>query len=145
MNLSKNFQLIEFIRSQTAERLGINNTPSPVVMNNLRTLCETLEQIRELLDRPIQITSGYRSIELNRKVGGASTSAHLSGFAADFTCDSFGTPKEIVKKILDSNIKFDQLICEGTWVHISVDPKMRQVAMNATFIKGRAIYSPFTA
>lgn len=143
MNLSQNFQLIEFTRSQTAERLGINNTPPPVVVNNLRTLCETLELIRELLGKPIQITSGYRSIELNRKVGGASTSAHLSGFAADFTCDSFGTPKEIVKKILASNIKFDQLICEGTWAHISVDPKMRQVAMNATFVKGRAIYSPF--
>lgn len=143
MKLSSNFFLIEFTTSQTASRLGINNTPSPTVIENLKVVADGLEKIRSLLKAPIFISSGYRSLELNRKVGGSPTSDHVYGYAADFTCNKFGTPYEIVKVLKNSGIKYDQILCEGTWVHISFSPKMRQQTLNVTFNKGKATYLPF--
>ena len=87
-------------------------------------LATLLEQVRELLGgNSIRISSGFRSLMLNRHIKSSDTSAHIFGYAADFTCPSFGTPLEVAKKIAGSNLKFDQMIYEGTWIHISCDPK----------------------
>lgn len=121
MNLSPNFTLAELTASQTAIRRGIDNTPNQAAIDNLRVLCALLEEIREFLgDRPIHVSSGYRSVQLNAMVGGSIASQHTLGLAADFTCRGFGTPLEVCHAIVDAEIKFDQLIHEfGSWVHVS--------------------------
>jgi hypothetical protein len=144
MKLTENFYLGEFTQSDTALRLGIKNIPSPHVMGNLKVLAEGLEQVRALLGHPITISSGYRSPTLNRAIGGSESSAHCLGYAADFKCWRFGTPDDIVRKIKASGIKVDQCICEGTWVHISFAPAMRQQFLRALFDnKGKATYREF--
>ena len=140
MKLTPHFYLDEFTSSGYAERHSIKNIPSPQVKQNLQVLASGLEQVRLLLGHPISITSGYRNMELNRAIGGSSNSAHMLGYAADFQCYGFGTPKQIVA-MLKGKIQYDQLICEGGWVHISFDPKMRNQTMNATFKNGKAAYS----
>jgi hypothetical protein len=141
MQLSGHFTLEEMTFSSTAIRLGLDNTPSPEVVANLTTLCGTLETIRECLDEPMTIYSGYRSLALNAAVHGVPTSAHVLGWAADFICPAYGTPREIVKEIASwDGFDFDQLIQEGTWVHISVAPTMRRQVLTATFKSGVASY-----
>lgn len=131
MNLTENFHLDEFLVSETGERLGINNDPTDEVIDHLRGLASTLEEVRKVLgNRPITITSGYRSPNLNRAVNGSRNSAHVLGYAADFVCPSFGTPLEICRAIAGAGIPYDQLIHEfGRWVHLSVDPRMRRDAL----------------
>ena len=141
-SLSMNFSLDEFTASQTATRHSINNTPSEKVVENLRMLAALLEQVRELLGGgAIRISSGYRSIALNRHIGSNDTSAHIRGWAADFTCPSFGKPIDVAKKIAESNLKFDQLIYEGTWIHISCDPQNRRQLLTARFEHGHTYYT----
>jgi hypothetical protein len=140
--LSEHFSLDEFTASQEATRHSINNTPSEKVVENLRMLAALLEQVRELLGgHSIHISSGYRSLMLNRHIGSSDTSAHIRGWAADFTCPSFGTPIAVSKKIAESNLKFDQLIFEGTWVHISCDPQNRRQLLTARFKDGHTYYT----
>ena len=140
--LSDHFSQDELTASQTATRQGIKNTPSPAVVENLRMLAALLEQIRTLLgDRSIHISSGYRSLALNRYIGSHDTSAHIRGYASDFTCPAFGTPIEVAKEIAESNLKFDQLIYEGTWVHISCDPQNRRQLLTARFKDGHTYYT----
>lgn len=139
--LSRHFTLEELTFSQTAIRKGIDNTPSLEKVAHLTRLACCMEQVRALLGGPIRITSGYRSPALNAAVGGAKTSAHMAGYAADFVCPSFGSPLEIVKAIAASSIKFDQCIQEGTWVHISFDPDMRREVLTAHFHHGEAYYT----
>jgi hypothetical protein len=150
MKLSQHFNLDEFTASQTATRKGIDNTPSPAVTERLRMLAATLEQVRSLLgNNSIRISSGYRSLALNRAIGSGDTSAHVLGYAVDFTCPKFGTPKEVANKIAESPIKFDQLICEGvspglpggSWIHLSVDPRNRRELLTAKFKNGKATYT----
>ena len=105
-------------------------------------LAATLEQVRSLLDNnSIRISSGFRCLELNRAIGSGDLSAHTLGYAVDFTCPKFGTPKEVANKIAESPIKFDQLIYEGTWVHLSVDPRNRREVLTAHFGKGKTSYT----
>ena len=140
--LSDHFSQDEFTASQTATRQGIKNTPSPAVVENLRMLAALLEQVRTLLgSHSIHISSGYRSLALNRYIGSNDTSAHIRGYAADFTCPAFGTPIEAAKEIAESNLKFDQLIYEGTWVHISCDPQNRRQLLTARFKDGHTYYT----
>ena len=139
--LSRHFALEELTFSQTAGRKGIDNKPSLEVIAHLTRLAYCMEQVRALLGGPIRITSGYRSPALNAAIGGSKNSAHMSGFAADFVCPSFGSPIEIVKAIAVSNINFDQCIQEGTWVHISFDPAMRREVLTAHFHQGEAYYT----
>ena len=140
--LSEHFSLDEFTASQEATRHNIKNTPSAAVVENLRMLASLLEQIRTLLgDRSIHISSGYRSLALNRYIGSHDLSAHVRGYAADFTCPAFGKPIEVAKKIAESNLKFDQLIYEGTWVHLSCDPQNRRQLLTARFKDGHTYYT----
>lgn len=135
MKLSEHFDLNEFTASQTAVRKGIDNTPPSDVVERLRMLAVTLEQVRSLLggNHSIRISSGYRCLALNRAIGSGDTSAHVLGYAVDFTCPGFGTPKEVALKIAASPIKFDKLIYEGTWVHLSIDPKNKRELLTAHF------------
>jgi zinc D-Ala-D-Ala carboxypeptidase len=142
MQLSKNFKLNEFTASQTATRNGIDNTPAAPIVERLRMLANTLEQVRSLLgDNSIRISSGYRCIALNRAIGSGDSSAHVQGYAVDFTCPNFGTPKEVANKIAESPIKYDQIIYEGTWIHLSVDPRNRRDVLTAHFKGGKATYT----
>ncbi len=120
MQLSVNFSLAQFTRSETAERRGIDNSPPPEIVENLRLLAAGLEQVQSLLGAPIEISSGYRCPELNAAVGGAAASQHMQGLAADFICPGFGTPLEVARAIERSDVAFDQCILEwGEWVHLS--------------------------
>jgi Peptidase M15 len=123
MNLTEHFTLNEATFSQAADRSGIDNTPSPVVLKNIQHAAIQLERIRSLLNAPIRISSWYRNSATNKRVGGSKNSSHLRGFAIDFDSDSFGTPLQICNVIANSGIKFNQLIHEyGRWVHADFDP-----------------------
>ncbi|MBI2315568.1 MAG: peptidase M15 [Betaproteobacteria bacterium] len=130
--LSRHFTLRQLIFSETAARRSIDNTPPARIIGNLRILAAGLEQVRELLGHSLHISSAYRCRALNAAVGGAKTSHHLRGLAADFVCENFGTPYRACKKIAASAIEFDQLIYEcgesagERWLHLSFGPKKRR-------------------
>ena len=120
MQLTPNFSLEELTASGTAARLGIDNTPNDVQLSNLRRLAYMLQELRNMFDAPIFINSGFRNKELNQAVGSSSSSQHLKACAADIRVSGY-TPREAVRKIVDSGISYDQVICEyDSWVHISV-------------------------
>lgn len=126
--LSDHFTLEELTRSSIATQYGLDNTPEAETVEHLRRSAQLLEAVRAALeDRPIRITSGYRSAAVNKAVGGAATSAHRSGWAIDLQCPEFGSPYDVCQRILAKGIHFDQLIHEyGRWTHISFDPRMRR-------------------
>lgn len=131
MRLTENFTLVEFTRSETADRLGIDNTPSARELENIQRTADLLQRIRNLVGSPVYITSGFRCDELNRAVGGSPTSAHRLGYAADIWVPS-KTPVELAWLLVnaprfDPKIVWDQLICEVSRgvVHISSDPRQR--------------------
>lgn len=129
--LSTNFTLDEFTHSQIAARQGIDNSPPDSMLPTLRQTAYGLELVRTLLNnKPILISSGYRSAALNAAAGGAQGSQHLLGQAADFTCPAYGTPEQVVRALVASAIPFDQVIHEfGRWVHISFREKNRRQAL----------------
>ncbi len=121
MKISEHFTLEELTFSEAAARLGLDNTPVPIVITNLGLVAAVMERIRALLgDRPIVVHSGYRSAEVNQAVGGVMTSAHCHGLACDFVCPAFGPPAEVALTILRSEIEYDQLILEYGWVHVGL-------------------------
>jgi zinc D-Ala-D-Ala carboxypeptidase len=115
----------EFTLSQTAARLGLDNSPDAQSLKNLKRLAATLEAVRTLLGEvPLVISSGYRSATVNKAIGGASSSAHMTGLAVDFTAPAFGTVLATAKAIAKSGIVFDQMIFEyGRWVHLAIAPE----------------------
>lgn len=124
MRLSKNFVLSEITRSNTANRLGISNEPTKKDLENIqRIITNILQPLRNHLG-PIRISSGYRSKELNRAIGGSSSSQHCKGEALDiqFWRDGQMCNKEIYNWIIDNAIDFDQMINEFdfSWIHISL-------------------------
>lgn len=141
MNLSPHFTLDELTVSETAARLGLDNTPPEDVLSNLKWLADTLEQIRWLLGYPIIVSSGYRSPAVNKAIGGSRNSAHMRGLACDFICPKFGTPLAVAKEIAGSVIQFDQLIHEfGRWVHIGLSDNPRRELLTARRIDGKTHY-----
>lgn len=115
------FTIKEMCASDTAKRYNIDNTPSEEAKENLQNLIDVvLDPCREKYGKPITVNSGYRSRQLNAKVGGVDTSDHLTGNAADIDGGSVEENRKIFK-ILVENGKFDQLIWEkgGEWVHVS--------------------------
>jgi hypothetical protein len=129
MQLSPNFSLEEMIQSQTALRLGIDNTPSDLVVTHLQTTCAAaLEPVRTLLGVPLHVDSGYRSLALNKAVGGSPLSAHCVGYAADIIPIGLDL-RAAFDQIRNSAIVYDQLILEcNAWIHIglSEDAPRRQ-------------------
>lgn len=121
MALSRHFHLDELLVSQTAARRGIDNTPPPEVVDELRRLCGgVLQPLRDSLGMPIVISSGYRSPALNRAVGGASASDHVLGRAADLTVPGMSVA-EVCRRIALLRLPYRQLIDEfGAWVHVAI-------------------------
>lgn len=141
MKLTKNFTLEEFTQSSTANRLKIDNSVPVELMSNIELTAAKLELVRAALGKPIVITSGYRCPALNARVGGVSTSAHTRGLAVDFHC-SYGTPKQICQRLIDSGVTFDKLIQEhNQWVHIGFSPSYnRQIVLTAIKTGGKTVY-----
>lgn len=121
MQLTDHFSFEELIASETAARKRIDNTPPAELMPNLRALAEGLELVRKALGgRAIHINSGYRSLTLNKEIGGAEKSKHMHGLAADILCPQFGSPLEVCRAIVAARIATDQVIHEfGKWCHVS--------------------------
>lgn len=116
--LSPNFRLSELAASATARDAGIPNDPSPEVLANLRMLCEdTLEPMRKAAGCALVVTSGYRSPKLNAAVGGAASSAHVLGLAADVQ-PATGTLRDLTARTLGSGAIYDQIILEPSWIHV---------------------------
>lgn len=126
MKLTEHFTLEEFIKSDTAKATGIDNTPSPEVVENLKQLCvHVLEPLRQKWGSGISITSGYRCAALNKAVGGAKDSQHERGEAADIVPTN-GKTLALLMMLQRSGIEFDQLINEKpdkngvpAWIHVS--------------------------
>lgn len=146
--LSQHFSIAELTVSNTGARAGLRNMPVGDALANLSRLAQVLEQVRSLLfNAPILVSSGYRSPAINALIGGSRTSAHMRGLAADFTAPKYGRPAEICDHIRASSIQFDQLIYEGTWVHIGLPEKgavPRRQVMTAVFAPrgGKTRYVP---
>jgi hypothetical protein len=127
MRLTKNFSLEELLVSEIAGRNGIDNTPPGAFLPRLELLATSLERVREILERPIIVTSGYRCLELNRRIGSRDNSAHVQGFAVDFISPQFGSPAAICRALEQrADLDFDQLILEHDWVHWSIMPGLRR-------------------
>ena len=133
MRAAPDFTFDELIRSATAERLGIDNLPPPEEMDNLRLLAiKILQPLRDAWQRPIIVTSGYRSPALNKALGGARNSQHLMGQAADICATDPADNKALfltaVRLIQEGTLQVGQLIDEYAyqWIHISLPtPRLR--------------------
>ena len=147
--LSPHFALSEFTKSDTAIRLGIKNSAPQEHIDNMKELCRhVLEPVRDHYRTSIHLTSGYRSKELNAKVGGSKTSQHSSGQAADF--EVAGTPNIDVVKWIRDNLDYDQIILEfydpskgpnSGWVHVSYNAKHnRKEVLTAQVVAGKTVY-----
>jgi len=127
MKLSKNFALSEITHSNTAKRLGIDNEPTEVHLQNMQHLVDNLLQPLRDAVGPIRISSGYRNPSLNRAIGGSSSSQHCKGQALDIQFWQMGKMMNelIYEWILDSGLEFDQMINEFdfAWIHISLKAK----------------------
>jgi len=134
--LSPNFWLSEFLHSDTAVRRGLDNTPGDPELSNIRTmLAPGMQSVRDCLGMGVFVTSGYRSPSVNAAVRGSKASQHMAGLAADFVCPSFGSPLTVARHIVThcTQVRFDQLIQEGSWVHISFSAKPRGEVLTAHF------------
>jgi zinc D-Ala-D-Ala carboxypeptidase len=150
MSLTKNFSLIELTKSQTAERKGINNTPSAEHQENLKSLCEMiLQPIRDHFDCVVSVSSGYRSPELCVAIGSSTKSQHARGEAADF--EIFGVSNKELADYIDENLDYDQLILEywkesdpnSGWVHCSyTNGNNRKQYLRAYKENGSTKYEP---
>jgi hypothetical protein len=143
MRLTRNFQLDEFLISQTAERQGIDMTPPNFVIENLRQLTfHFLQPLRDIIGSPIRVTSGYRPLELNIAIGGSKTSQHMEGKAVDFQVPGM-TPLEVCQIVFDNDLPFDQLIREfRSWVHASYAGEGNRMAkLTAELVDGKTQYT----
>jgi zinc D-Ala-D-Ala carboxypeptidase len=122
MKLSDHFTLAEAVFSRTASKRNIDNTPSPEEIAVLIKTATQMEKVRALLgNRPITVSSWFRSPKLSVAIGSSIRSQHCKAEAVDFMCHSFGSVRDICERIIDHKelIKYDQLILENGWVHIS--------------------------
>lgn len=143
MKLTPNFTLEELTSSETAARLGLDNTPNEAVKANLVRLAKFLEEVRRVLGRPIMVNSAYRSPEVNKAIGSRSTSQHVLGCAADIRVPGL-TPNDIVNLVVKSNIEYDQLIREfDSWVHISIPNKFADKPRKQVLIIDKAGTRPY--
>lgn len=141
MRLSKNFTLEEFLVSQTAVRHGIDMTPPPDVLENLqRLVTDCLQPLRDEVGAGIFISSGFRPLELNTRIGGSKTSAHMRGDAADLKVTR-QLPFETSELIVVMGLPFDQVIHEfGVWVHWGMGDILRSEQLTAYKKDGKTRY-----
>ena len=151
MKLTENFSLNELTKSQTAERKGINNTPSTEHQENLKSLCEMiLQPIRDHFGQVVSVSSGYRSPELCVAIGSSTQSQHAKGEASDF--EIFGISNKELADYIDQNLDYDQLILEywkgedepnSGWVHCSyTNGNNRKQYLRAYKENGSTKYEP---
>lgn len=149
MQLSKNFTLEEFTKSDTATKKGIDNTPQGVHMDNLKNLVEKIVQpVRDHYSKPVKVNSGYRGPKLNEAVGGSATSQHCNGEACDIEIP--GVPNADLANWIKDNLEFDQLILEfytpgvpdSGWVHVSLKKSgpQRKQCLTAMKENGKTVY-----
>lgn len=142
--ISRNFAMSEFVVSHTATRLAIDNTPSATIIATLtNVLIPAMQQIRDMLGEPVIVKSGYRCPHLNAVVRGAPNSDHLTGHAADFVAPAFGDPLKICRFLLaeQPTLKWDQLIFEVGWVHISFNVRRRNQVLTAHYTDNGVRYT----
>ena len=150
MKLSNNFSLSELTKSQTAERKGIDNTPSAEHQDNLKSLCtHVLQPIRDHFSRVVSVSSGYRSPELCVAIGSSTKSQHARGEAADF--EIFGVSNKELADYINEHLDYDQLILEywnesnpnSGWVHCSYsENNNRKQYLKAFKVDGSTKYEP---
>jgi hypothetical protein len=141
LKLTNNFYLKEFVISQVAERHGYRNEPNEKQIENLKLLCvNVLQPLREIINVPIFINSGFRSFDVNAVVGGRYNSQHIEGKAADFIVPSLNLVD--VFNIVLQNISFDQLIYEfGKWIHVPWNGELnRKEVMTSKKVHGKTVY-----
>jgi zinc D-Ala-D-Ala carboxypeptidase len=154
MQLSKNFSLQELTKSQTATRLGIDNTPNKAQIINLTNLCgNILQKVRDRFAKPVFINSGFRCVELCEAIGSSSKSQHASGSAADI--EVMTLDNKVLAEWIKKNLIFDQLILEfykesegprSGWVHVSYsasDPRGQSLIAYKDE-KGKTRYIPWS-
>lgn len=150
MNLTANFSLHELSKSETALRMGFDNTPDEEATENLRLLCEkVLQPVRDHYGKGVKVNSAYRSPESNAAVGGSKTSDHCKGMAADIEIPGVANA-DLAQWIMD-NLDYTQLILEfytpgipdSGWVHVSYDPaNLKKQELTATKVAGKTQYLP---
>jgi len=150
MNLTANFSLVEMVKSETALRHGLDNTPGEVEIENLRVLCEkVLQPVRDHYGRGVKVNSGFRHPEVNAAVGGSKTSDHCKGQAADIEIP--GVPNAELAKWISENLQFTQVILEfytpgvpdSGWVHVSYNPAdLKKQQLTASRVDGKTVYTP---
>ena len=153
MQLSTNLSLAEVTRSETAKRRGISNMPTSEHIENFKKLAINIFQpIREHFGKPIFISSGYRSAELNKAIGGSLSSQHSSGEAIDIDMDGTDITNAQIFNYIKENLNFDQMIWEfGTdanpdWVHVSfaANRSQRKQILVAKKVNGKTTYTPYS-
>jgi len=148
MKLSNNLELSEVIRSESAKRNGISNMPTAEHIENLKELAERIFQpIRNYFKVPIRVSSGYRSKELNAKVGGSKTSDHSFGRAIDIDMDGTSITNNQIFHFIKDNLRFKQLIYEfpvngnASWIHVSYDKNnLKNEILVAKKLYGKTVY-----
>lgn len=148
--LTANFSLHELSKSETALRMGFDNTPTPEAEAHLKALCEhVLQPIRDHYGKGVKVNSAYRSPESNAAVGGSKTSDHCKGMAADIEIP--GVPNAELAEHIKANYKFTQLILEfytpgipdSGWVHVSYDQSnLKCQCLTAVKENGKTVYKP---
>ena len=148
MNLTKNFTLSEMVKSETALRHGMDNTPGGAESENLKQLAEkVLQPVRDAYGKGVKVNSGYRHPEVNAKVGGSKTSDHCKGQAADIEIP--GIPNADLAVWIMENLTYTQLSLEfytpgvpdSGWVHVSYDPaNLKKENLTATKQGGKTVY-----
>jgi len=150
MNLTKNFTLEEMIKSETALRHDMDNTPGENEIGNIKLLCEkVLQPVRDHFGKGVKVNSGFRHPDVNAKVGGSRTSDHTRGQAADIEIP--GVPNAELAEWIKDNLEFRQLILEfytpgvpdSGWVHVSyVAEDNKKEVLTATKKDGKTVYLP---
>ena len=148
MNLTANFSLAEMVKSETALRHDMDNTPGEAEIENLKRLAEkVLQPVRDHYGKGVKVNSGYRHPEVNAKVGGSKTSDHCKGQAADIEIP--GVPNADLAKWIAENLDFTQVILEfytqgvpdSGWVHVSYDPaNLKKQTLTAVKQNGKTVY-----
>lgn len=141
-DLTQHFTLEELIASDTAVRHGIDNTPPPPIIEELKRTAALMENVRKLLGVPVLITSGFRCSTLNKLIGSKPSSKHVQGLACDFKAPGFGDPMTVCEELEASDILFGKLILEfyspdgGGWCHIEVGTERKVFSINnfGTFV-----------
>lgn len=150
--ISKYVTYSEVTKSNQATALKLANIPNAEQLKNLRLVCTNVfDKVREHFGKPIGISSGFRSVELNAKIGGSKTSQHCEGKALDIDGDIFGgINNKLLFFYIKENCIFDQLIWEfgsenaPDWVHVSYNEgKNRGQVLRAVKVGGKTIYKPF--